>query len=66
MNRGAWWDTVQRVIKSQTQLKRLRMHTRKSSQAVFVDKHKSIQMNALKGIYFSFKKLKQYFKIHEI
>ena len=27
MDRGAWWATVRRVIKSQTQLKRLSMHT---------------------------------------
>ena len=66
MNRGAWWDTVQRVTKSQTQLKRLKMCTQKSSQAAFVDKHKNIQINTLKGVCFSFKKLKQYFKIHEI
>ena len=26
----AWWATVQRVAKSQTQLKRLSMHTRKA------------------------------------
>ena len=28
MDRGAWWFTVHRVAKSQTQLKRLDMHTR--------------------------------------
>ena len=28
MDRGAWWATVHRVAKSQTQLKRLRMHVR--------------------------------------
>ena len=27
MDRGAWWATVHRVTKSQTRLKRLRMHT---------------------------------------
>ena len=26
MDRGAWWATVQRVLKSQTQLKQLSMH----------------------------------------
>ena len=29
MDRGGWWATVHRVAKSQTVLKRLRMHTRK-------------------------------------
>ena len=28
MDRGTWWATVHRVTKSQTQLKRLSMHTR--------------------------------------
>ena len=28
MDRGAWWATVHTVTKSQTQLKRLSMHTR--------------------------------------
>ena len=28
MDRGAWWATVQRVAKSQTQLKQLSVHTR--------------------------------------
>ena len=27
MDRGAWWATVHRVTKSQTQLRRLSMHT---------------------------------------
>ena len=27
MERGAWWATVHRVLKSQTQLKQLSMHT---------------------------------------
>ena len=27
MNRGAWWATVHRVTKSQTQMKRLSAHT---------------------------------------
>ena len=27
MDRGAWWATVHRVAKSQTQLKQLSMHT---------------------------------------
>ena len=27
MDRGAWWATVHRVTKSQTQLERLNMHT---------------------------------------
>ena len=30
MDRGAWWTTVHRVAKSQTQLKRLSTHTRQS------------------------------------
>ena len=29
MDKGGWWATVHRVAKSQTVLKRLRMHTRK-------------------------------------
>ena len=29
MDRGAWWATVHRVAKSQTQLKQLNMHTHK-------------------------------------
>ena len=29
MDRGAWWATVHRVSKSQTQLKRLSMHARR-------------------------------------
>ena len=29
MDRGAWWATVRRVTKSQTQLKQLSMHTGK-------------------------------------
>ena len=31
MDREAWWATVQRVAKSQTRLKRLRLHARMSS-----------------------------------
>ena len=27
MDRGAWWATVNRVVKSQTRLKRISMHT---------------------------------------
>ena len=29
MDRGAWWTTVHRVVKSRTQLKRLNTHTPK-------------------------------------
>ena len=42
MDRGAWWATVHRVTKSQTQLKWLSMHTHKIREDVNL-RHKRLR-----------------------
>ena len=41
MDRGAWWATVYRVAKSQTQLKRLSLHTHTHMHSSYVMKDPS-------------------------